>query len=57
MEENTSAIVFWTEVYVYDIAFLVTTHKMRYCLREMGKISAVSCETIVISLIDSLCKY
>ena len=51
MDENTSAIVFWTEVSANGIAFLVTTDKMRYCLREMGKISAGSCETIVILLV------
>ena len=54
MDENTSAIVFWTEVSAYGIAFLDTTNKMRYCLRKMGKISAGSCETIVTLLVDNL---
>ena len=45
MDENTSAIVSgWTEVSANGIAFFGTTYKMRYCLREMGKISAGPCE-------------
>jgi len=54
MDENTSAIVFWREVSANGRAFLDTTDKMRYCLREMGKISAGSCEIIVTSLIVNL---
>ena len=56
MYENTSANVCWTEVSANGVAFLDTTDKMRYCLREMGEISAGSCETNVSSLITNLCR-
>ena len=52
MDENTSAIVRWAEVSANGIAFLDTTYKMRYCPREMGKISAGPCETNGTLLID-----
>ena len=52
-DENTFAIVLWTEVSANGIAFLDTTDKMRYCFREMGKISARSCETNVTLLITN----
>ena len=52
MDENTSAIVCWTEVSANGFAFFDTTDKMRYCLREMGQISAGPCETNGTWLID-----
>ena len=59
MDENTFAFVCWTEVSANGFAFFDTTDKMRYCLREMGKISAGLCETnetLLIDVITNLCK-